>query len=112
MKPEQMYQELKHLAEKLGLQVSEQNFRPTGIRVRSGYCKVKGQDWCIIDKHLRLPRKVEVLAECLCELPHDSVYILPAVREYLDTFSVSLKKEKVRDGAPQGTETREIRDSG
>jgi hypothetical protein len=84
MKPEQLYRELKDLAEKLGIVVSEQNFRPTGIRVRSGYCKVQGKDHCIIDKHLRLNQKVEVLAECLSTLPMDSIYIVPAVREFLD----------------------------
>ena len=30
MKPEQIYQELKDLAEKLGVTVSEQNFRASG----------------------------------------------------------------------------------
>jgi hypothetical protein len=84
MKPEQLYRELKDLAEKLGIVVSEQNFRPTGIAVRSGYCKVQGKDHCIIDKHLRLNQKVDVLAECLSALPTDSIYIVPAVREFLD----------------------------
>ncbi len=84
MKPEKMYQELKQLAEKLGLQVSEQNFRKTGIHVNSGVCKVKDQNHCLIDKHLKLKQKVEVLAECIAELPHESVYVVPAVREYLE----------------------------
>jgi len=86
MKPEQLYQELKHLAEKLNLQVLEQNFRTTGIHVKSGYCKVKGKDHCIIDKHLRVNQKMEVLGECLSVLPHESVFAIPAVREYLDRF--------------------------
>ena len=86
MKPEQLYIELKHLAEKLDLQVCEQNFRTTGIHVRSGYCKIKGKDHCIIDKHLRINQKMEVLGECLSSLPHESVYVMPAVRDYLDRF--------------------------
>jgi hypothetical protein len=106
-----MYQELKNLAEKLGVQVSEQNFRPTGIRVRSGYCKVKGQDCCIIDKHLRLPKKVEALADCLSELPHEAVYLIPAVREYLEAFSVSKKKIPIPDEVPGTAGSREKRES-
>jgi hypothetical protein len=86
MKPEKIYRELKELAEKLGLQVSEQNFRKTGIHVRSGMCKVKDQDHCLIDKHLKLKQKVEVLAECIVELPHESVYVVPAVRDFLEQF--------------------------
>ena len=86
MKPEQLYQELKNISEKLGLHVAEQNFRTAGIHVKSGYCKVKGQDYCIIDKHIKLNLKVEVLAECLSQMPHESIYAIPAVREYLDRF--------------------------
>lgn len=86
MKPEQLYHELKQLAEKLGVQVSEQNFRTTGIRVRSGACIVKDVPHCIIDKHLRLNRKVEILGECLSQMSLESIYIVPAVREYLDRF--------------------------
>lgn len=86
MKPEKIYRELKELAERLGLQVSEQNFRKSGIHVRSGMCRVKDQDHCLIDKHLKLKQKVEVLAECIVELPHESVYVVPAVRDYLEQF--------------------------
>jgi hypothetical protein len=86
MKPEKLYQELKLLAEKLGLQVSEQNFRITGIHVNSGICKVKDQDHCLINKHLKLKQKVEVLAECIAELPHESIFVVPAIRDYLEQF--------------------------
>ncbi|MBT8341261.1 MAG: hypothetical protein HKP58_02715 [Desulfatitalea sp.] len=86
MKPEQLYQHLKELADKLGITVSEQNFRPTGLHVKSGLCKVKNNDYCIIDKHLKPNRKIEVLADCLAQFPHDTVYVVPAVREYLERF--------------------------
>lgn len=86
MKPEQLYQELQNLANKLGVEVSEHNFRTAGIRVKSGYCIVKGQAQCIIDKHARLSRKVDALAECLSMLDHESVYTVPAVREFLAGF--------------------------
>ena len=86
MKPEQLYQELKNIAEKQGLSVSEQNFRNTGVHVRSGYCKVKGKYQCIIDKHLKLNLKIEALAECLSQIPLESIYIVPAVRDFLDRF--------------------------
>ena len=84
--PDLLFQELKDLAQKLGLQVSEQNFRNTGIRVKSGYCKVKDIDHCIIDKHLKINKKIDVLGECISLFPHESVYVIPAVREFLDTF--------------------------
>ena len=90
MKPEKLYQELKDLAEKIGIHVSEQNFRiTTGIRVKSGFCKVKDQDYCIIDKHLKLNKKIETLAECLTENAAEAietVFMIPAIREYMERF--------------------------
>lgn len=86
MKPDKLYQELKDLAEKLGIIVSEQNFRTTGIHVKSGHCIVKNKDHCIIDKHLKLNKKIDVLGECISLFPHESVFAIPAVREYLDCF--------------------------
>ena len=83
MKPEQLYQELKDLAEKMGIDVREQNLRKTGIHVNSGLCKVKEKDVFIMDKHESLHGKNKLLAACLCEFPHEEIYILPVVREFL-----------------------------
>lgn len=81
MKPEQIYQELKELAEKLNIHVSEENLRQTRVKARSGLCKVKGQQRFIMDKHKSIHEKIELLAECLSKMPHEEMYIIPAVRE-------------------------------
>ncbi|BBO87630.1 hypothetical protein [Desulfosarcina ovata] len=96
MKPEQIYQELKDLAEKLGVTVSEQSFRSTGIPVKSGFCIIKGNMHCIIDKNITLNRKTRVLAQALSQLPHENLYIVPAVREMISKYA---KKR------PAGTDT-------
>jgi hypothetical protein len=113
VKPEKLYQELKDLAEKLGIQVSEHNFRiTTGIRVKSGFCKVKDQDCCIIDKHLRLNKKMEVLAECIHDKSQasqesiETIYLVPAVREYMERFR-PIRKEK----EPEATEVPQIQET-
>jgi hypothetical protein len=86
MKPEQTYQDLKELAEKLGVTVSEQNLRSTGIKAKSGICKVKGKNILIIDNQLPFKDKNEILAACLSKLPHENIFIVPALREFLDSF--------------------------
>ena len=83
MKPEQMYQELISLAEKLDIKVKEANFKKTGIHVSSGLCKVKGKDFFIMDKHKKLKEKIEILSECLKEMEHESLFVKPAVRALL-----------------------------
>ena len=84
MKPDQIYQELKDLAEKLEITVSEQNFRNTGIKVRSGLCKVKGKNIFIMDKHKSIHKKIDALASQLTEFPHEDLYVMPAIREILE----------------------------
>ena len=81
MKPEQIYQELKDLAEKLDVTVSEQSFRSSGIPVKSGFCIIKSKMHCIIDKNISLHKKTRVLAEALFDLPHENLYVVPAVRD-------------------------------
>ena len=83
MKPEQIYLELKDIAEKLGITVSEQNLRKTGISVKSGICKVKGKQIFIIDKHKSIHKKNVILTSFLKEIPHEDIYVVPAVRELI-----------------------------
>ncbi len=84
MKPEQIYQELKDLAEKFEISVSEQNLRTSGIKVKSGLCKVKGKNLFVMDKHKSIHKKIDILASYLTEFPHEDLYIIPAIREILE----------------------------
>ncbi|MCP4104820.1 MAG: hypothetical protein GY749_04670 [Desulfobacteraceae bacterium] len=86
MKLEQLYQSLKELAQKLEITVLERNLRNTGIKVESGICKVKGKYIFIMDKHIPLHVKNRVLGYCLSQMSHEDIYVVPAVREYLDNL--------------------------
>ncbi len=99
MTPDKLFHELKELAERLGVQVTEQNFRNTGIRVKSGYCKVKGIDYCIIDKHLKLNKKIDILGECVALFDIDSIFVVPVVREFLEAYKPS--KGSTQTQAPE-----------
>ena len=84
MKPEQIYQELIDLAEKLKITVSEQNLRKTGVKAKSGLCKVKGKYIFIMDKHKSIQKKIGILTESLAAVPHENIYIKPAIRELIE----------------------------
>ena len=86
MKPEQLYQELINLAERLQITVSGQNLKTSGFKVKSGFCKVKGQDMVVVDKHKSVSEKLQILAEHLAKIPHEDLYIVPAVRELLEKY--------------------------
>ena len=84
MKPEQIYQELKDLAEKLEITVSEQNLRTAGIKVKSGLCKVRGKNLFVMDKHKSIHKKIDILATQLAKFPHEDIYIIPNIRDILE----------------------------
>ena len=87
VKADRLYQELKEVAEKIGIEVAEQNFRATGVNAVSGLCKVKGKSFFLIDKHKSLHKKITILSEFLGNMPCGDVYMLPTVREHLRRFS-------------------------
>lgn len=87
MKPDQLYQELKDLAERMQITVSEQNLKISGIKIQSGLCSVKGQNLFIIDKHKSVHKKIRILAAQLATIPHEDLYIIPAVRELLEKYA-------------------------
>ena len=87
MKPYQLYQELKDLAERMQISVLEQNLKTSGLKVQSGLCTVKGQKLFIMDKHKSVPKKIKILAAQLARIPHEDLYIIPAVRELLGKYA-------------------------
>lgn len=87
MTPDQLYQELKDLSERLQVTVSEQNLKVSGIKVKSGLCTVKGQKLFVMDKHKSVRKKIEILAAQLALIPHEDIYIVPAVRELLEKYA-------------------------
>ncbi|SHK83551.1 hypothetical protein SAMN02745216_04159 [Desulfatibacillum alkenivorans DSM 16219] len=74
---------LKELAEKIGIKVTEQVLKSPGIHVRSGLCTVRGEERFILDKKLNQGDKIEVLADCLCLMDTNGVFLVPQIRDLL-----------------------------
>jgi len=84
MTPDQIYQDLIDLSEKLEFTVSEQNFKRTGIKAQSGFCVVKNENLFIMDKNIALKKKIALLAEYISGLEIENIHMMPAIRELLD----------------------------
>lgn len=84
MKQEEIYKHLKQVAAKLEIKFAEHNFRPTGIKVKSGLCKIEGRLHFYMDKHKKVRAKNEILAACLSGFPLDEIDMEPAIREFID----------------------------
>jgi tmRNA-binding protein len=97
MKPEQLYQNLIEIAEKLNVKVSEKNFRKIGINIQSGFCRVKNKNLFIIDKHLSVFKKNIILASFLNQMPLENIYIVPVVRDFVKKHRETGMEESFAD---------------
>ena len=84
MKPEHIYQHLIDVAEKLDIKVKEKNLNTMGLRAKSGFCKIKGEQVFIMDKKKTIHKKNILLASCLSKIQHDHIFIVPVIRALLN----------------------------
>ncbi len=95
MNEEQLYLEIKDLAEKLGIMVSEHNFKITGIHVESGLCKIRNQKFLIIDKHKPVIEKLQILSSVIATRNLENIYVVPAVRQHLESVRPKTSPAKI-----------------
>ncbi len=82
---EALCEELKGLAEKLGIRVREEILlREVGYRVRSGLCRVRGEDVIFLDRHLTSGERLEVLLAALDGRDLETQYVSPELRRLLE----------------------------
>ena len=77
--------ELKQLAGRLGVKVREEVLlREVGYRVRSGACRVRGEDVVFVDRHLGPNERVDVLVAALEGRDIEPHYLSPALRRLFE----------------------------
>ncbi|MCF7805062.1 MAG: hypothetical protein K9N46_06785 [Candidatus Marinimicrobia bacterium] len=79
MKEEQLYDAMVELAERLDIEVVTGRGDFSG-----GYCRVREDRRIVLNKHSLLPTKLRVMARNLLQFDLSNMYILPAVREFLE----------------------------
>jgi hypothetical protein len=85
---EALCEELKEVARRLGVKVREETLlREVGYRVRSGVCRVRGEDVIFIDRTLTPAERVSVLVDSLAARNVETVYLTPALRRLLERRS-------------------------
>lgn len=84
-KAEQLCEELKTLAERIGVKVREEVLlREVGYHARSGICKVNGEDVLFLDRSVPVGDRIEVLVDELRRRDLRAVYVSPALRRLLE----------------------------
>ena len=80
-----LLQQLEELAERLGVKVLYESLDQQEFVVESGTCTLRGQLVAIIDCRLTPGDRTRVLADCLSRFDLSTVYLVPAVRELIES---------------------------
>ena len=78
---------LKKIAAELSIDIITDSLFDPEIIVKSGYCKVKGENTIIIDSALSSQEQSEVIIQTLKKFNIESIYLPPWIRERLDPES-------------------------
>lgn len=76
--------QLEELAERLGMAIRYEPLNIDGSVHIGGFCRVKGQDFVIINKKATPREKIHILIDALKRRDLAEVFILPSLRELLD----------------------------
>jgi hypothetical protein len=83
---EALCEELKELANRLGVEVREEPLlREVGYHVHSGACRVHGRELIIMERGLSASERVDVLLHGLVEHDFETHYLSPALRQLVET---------------------------
>ncbi len=73
------------MAHRLGIQVREEVLlREVGYHVRSGACRVRGEDVILLDRNLPAADRLQVLIDHLAGRDLETQYLTPALRRLLE----------------------------
>jgi hypothetical protein len=84
---EVLLNQLKELAEKLGIEVCNENVSLEESSGTGGLCRIKGKYILFIHSHASIHEKIQVMVQSLRKFDLEDIYIKPAIRKLLDEFA-------------------------
>jgi hypothetical protein len=82
-----LLQHLEGLAARLGIEVRYENLADDEVTIHSGGCKLLGRNLILIDRQQPPAECARILARELSRYDLENLYILPRVREFIQTSS-------------------------
>jgi len=79
MNKDKLYNEFEDLAIKLGLRIIKGKGDFTG-----GSCIIKDEKVIVVNKRKPIEQKLKILASCFNEIDLDGIYIVPALRAFIE----------------------------
>jgi hypothetical protein len=84
MNEESLLNQLKELAEKIGISVRDENIDLEESSSSGGLCRVEGKYILILNARAAIKEKNQVMIKALQQFDCTGMYIKPAIRELLD----------------------------
>jgi hypothetical protein len=84
---EEILSQIEELAKNLGITVRYEKILKESAFFPGGFCRVKGKDLIIINSKASLDDKIEIMARALIPFDLSQIYVLPAIRELIDSLS-------------------------
>lgn len=85
MQPIKVLESLEALAEKLGVEIVYEKLKDEEFSARGGICKVQKDYRIFMDYSESIEGRIEILAKSLSSFNTDNIYLLPFIREILET---------------------------
>jgi len=97
MKESLVMKDLESLAEGLEIAVNSVNLRKYSYGIKSGLCRVNGDYRVILDKHLHLSEKIDVLIDALQEMEISTDDLDPHLQRLLRKRTVASYQTSIED---------------
>jgi hypothetical protein len=82
-----LLQHLEGLAARLGIEVRYENLADDEVTIHSGGCKLQDRNLILVDRQQPPGERARILARELSRYDLENLYILPRVREFIQTSS-------------------------
>jgi len=76
--------QLEELADRLGMTIRYEPLKIEGSLYMGGFCRVKGQNFIMVNKKATTQERIHVLADALKRCDLNEIYILPSLRQLLE----------------------------
>ncbi|MCU0581960.1 MAG: hypothetical protein MUF26_05855 [Syntrophales bacterium] len=80
--------QLEELAARLGINIRYESLKIGGAVHLGGFCRIKGEDFLIINKKATSMEKIHFLIDALKRRDLSEIYIIPSLRKILDNQDV------------------------
>ena len=94
---EEILSQMEELAKNLGITVRYEKILKESAFFPGGFCRVKDKDLIIINSKASLDDKVEIMARAILPFDLSQIYVLPAIRELIDSYGESQPAEQPAD---------------